>query len=163
LFPKLKLLEPQKVTTVKSEKEENVPESWDMLAEESNPTEVETPCKEKNDSEEGLEEAQNLTVSADPLSPNPAVSTGLVEAAELPLQENSNDDHIVLGPGGQWGLQNDRSTNSVRVRENEAFGPRVAAWSLPTLSQQWEFSEITHHGRKKQKSLHRRKNKKASD
>lgn len=163
MFPKLKLLEPQKVTTVKSEEEENVPESWDMLAEESNPTEVEIPCKEKNDSEEGLEEAQNLTFSADPLSANPAVSTGLVEAAELPLQENSNDDHIVLGPGGQWGLQNDRSTNSVRVRENEAFGLRVAAWSLPTLSQQWEFSEITHHGRKKQKSLHRRKNKKASD
>lgn len=163
MFPKLKLLEPQKVTTVKSEEEENVPESWDMLAEESNPTKVEIPCKEKNDSEEGLEEAQNLTFSADPLSANPAVSTGLVEAAELPLQENSNDDHIVLGPGGQWGLQNDRSTNSVRVRENEAFGLRVAAWSLPTLSQQWEFSEITHHGRKKQKSLHRRKNKKASD
>ncbi|EFX77192.1 hypothetical protein DAPPUDRAFT_305906 [Daphnia pulex] len=163
LFPKLKLLEPQKNTAVKSEEEENVPESWDMVAEESNPTEVEAPCKEKNDSEEGLEEAQNLTVSADPLSPIPAVSTGLIEAAESSSQENSNDDHIVLGPGGQWGLQNDRSTNSVRVRENEAFGPRVAAWSLPTLSQQWEFSEITHHGRKKQKSLHRKKNKKASD
>ncbi len=148
---------------MKSEEDENVPESWDMATEESSPTEVESPCKEKNDSEEGLEEAQNLSVSASALPPNSAVSTGLVEAADSPLQENSNDDHIVLGPGGQWGLQNDRSTNSVRLRENEAFGPRVAAWSLPTLSQQWEFSEITHHGRKKQKSLHRRKNKKASD
>ncbi len=140
-----------------------VPENWDMVTEEeSSPIEVETPCKEKkeNDSAEGLVE----TACADPLiTHNPVVSTSIIAAAEASLQEIGNDDDIVLGPGGHWGLQNDRSTNSVRVRENEAFGPKVAAWSLPTLSQQWEFSEITHHGRKKQKSLHRRKNKKVDN
>jgi hypothetical protein len=134
-----------------------------MVTEESGPTDVEKMFKEKTETAnaEGLDESQ-LPIHADPsITHNPAV--GLIGAAEVSLQENSNDDNIVLGPGGQWGLQNDRSINSVRVRENEAFGPKVAAWSLPTLSQQWEFSEITHHGRKKQKSLHRRKNKKAGD
>lgn len=71
-------------------------------------------------------------------------------------------DHIVLGPGGQWGIVHDYGASAHVKHNSESLAPRVPAWSLPTLRQPWEFSEITHHGRKKQKSFHRKK-KKADD
>lgn len=161
LFPKLKLL-PEPPVATKVEDDENVPESWDIETEE--PENADTPCKEtesagKADTEE-VKEAQLSLTKQETL-----MSTNLIAADEAPLHENDTDDNIVLSPGGQWGLFNDRTSNVLRAQGREAtdFAPRVAAWSLPTRSQQWEFSEITHHGRKKQKSLHRRKNKKVGE
>lgn len=161
LFPKLKLL-PEPPVATKVEDDENVPESWDIEIEE--PENADTPCKEtesagKADTEE-VKEAQLSLTKQETL-----MSTNLIAADEAPLHENDTDDNIVLSPGGQWGLFNDRTSNVLRAQGREAtdFAPRVAAWSLPTRSQQWEFSEITHHGRKKQKSLHRRKNKKVGE
>ena len=41
---------------------------------------------------------------------------------------------------------------------NSDVSSSVPAWSLPT-ARDWEFSEITHHARRKQKSLLRKKKK----
>lgn len=163
LFPKLKLLS-EPAVAAKSEVDENVPDSWDVVIEESYPVDADVLRKETdstgNAEYEEVKEAQLSHANQDT-----HMSTGLVVAGEVLSHENKTEDNIVLGPGGQWGLQNDRTTNALRIQDREAvdFAPRVAAWSLPTRSQQWEFSEITHHGRKKQKSLHRRKNKKVGD
>ncbi|XP_057371090.1 serine/threonine-protein kinase/endoribonuclease IRE1-like [Daphnia carinata] len=161
LFPKAKLLSEPAVAT-KVDDDDNVPESWDMEIEE--PGNAGTPCKEtesadKADTEE-VKEAQLAHANQET-----HMSTNLIATDEVPLHEKDTDDNIVLSPGGQWGLLNDRTSNVLRAQGREAadFAPRVAAWSLPTRSQQWEFSEITHHGRKKQKSLQRKKKKKVGE
>lgn len=97
------------------------------------------------------------------------------EAADIlpaaPVKEpEEEEDRIVLGPGGQWGLpplmmHQERATSVTAASEGangttDPLAPKVAAWSLPTTSQPWQFSELTHHGRRKQKALHRKNKKK---
>ena len=156
----MKQLESKKANEIASQDDANVPDNWEMVAEESKLTEATSKEKDNpviTDCKIIEEDPSNTHVST---SLHPHNLTSIPCAAEVSLRENA-DDHIVLGPGGQWGLQNDRPSlrlNHGRDGEGTVV-PRVPAWSLPTLRQQWEFSEITHHGRKKQKSLHRKKKK----
>lgn len=162
----MKQTELKKFNKTTLEDDGSVPENWEMVAEESKLTEASSEGKESaitSDSKaRGVdEEDQFNTQVSTSLHTHNLMSISTV-AAEVPLREDA-EDNIVLGPGGQWGLQNDRqSLRMNQSRDSEGAVPRVPAWSLPTLRQQWEFSEITHHGRKKQKSLQRKK-KKADD
>lgn len=81
---------------------------------------------------------------------NPVVATG--RSASL-----DPADDIVLGPGGQWGLPLERQPLREQLRNTDCITPKVAAWSLPTVQQPWEFSEITHHGRRKHRAQNRKK------
>ena len=66
------------------------------------------------------------------------------------------DNQIILGPGGQWGLGKLEPKKLVV----DATTTKVAAWSLPSAGgQSWNFTEITHHTRKKQKLNHKKKKK----
>lgn len=144
LFPK-KRVEPAHVAKLR--KEDEVPDSWlEHVTEESKQT------TDEDSDDKGVEEAQDNTST----SPSAQNRDSASASAETSLQERSGDD-IVLGPGGHWGLQFDRCPLRVFGKDGDSLTPRVPAWSLPTLRQQWEFSEITHHGRKKQKSLNRKK------
>ena len=102
------------------------------------------------------------------------------EATPVPAEivpDAAKDDDIVLGPGGQWGLIPERArlgpvtgfihpgvmTNK-QAEFDDFLAPKAAAWSLPSPNaQKWEFSELTHHGRKKQKAQRRRERRKAAD
>lgn len=66
------------------------------------------------------------------------------------------DSQIVLGPGGQWGMEKSEPKKLVL----DTSVTKVASWSLPSVGQQsWTYSEITHHGRRKQKLNHKKKRK----
>ncbi len=158
----MKQTELKKFNTTTLEDDGSVPENWEMVAEESKLAEASSEEKESgitSDSKARVdEEDQFNTQVSTSLHTHNLMSISTV-ATEVSFRENA-EDNIVLGPGGQWGLQNDRqSLRMNQSRDTEGAVPRVPAWSLPTLRQQWEFSEITHHGRKKQKAQHRRKKK----
>lgn len=150
LFPKVKLLKESQVQELSSKnerdeeeainQEENVPESWDRL-------------------DDGSVEAKET----------PEITSDQSAAATATAEEK---DDIVLGPGGQWGLMPERgrlgpATGFIRPvvtkKEEDPLAPKVAPWSLPSPGQHWEFSELTNHGRKKQKALQRRNRKKAAE
>lgn len=118
-----------------------VPESW-----ESRDTEGATPA------------AGTVPINEDDVTLSREPSCDKEESpADRPSTVSFLDEDVVLGPGGQWGLQADRLLPA-RPANSDAT-PRVPAWSLPSTNQSWAFSEITHHGRKKPKSLQRKQKK----
>lgn len=155
LFPKRQTEHKDDVNT-EVEEDNKTPEDWlEHLTE----GEISIKEEESGDISKCNEVDASQQASNESCSPN---THNLIDdskdTAEAPLQENT-DDNIVLGPGGQWGLPYDHSMFRHSDKEGNSALPRVPAWSLPPTRQQWEFSEITHHGRKKHKSLNRKKKK----
>lgn len=164
LFPKMKKAHQEAKETSRQE-DEHVPDNWmehlDSVESASMETDAVASAKECTPTSEGGGETAAQENSQMSTSPNAHNLMSAPTTVDSSLYES---DNIVLGPGGQWGLQNDRSS-FVRNqnRPDESLAPRVPAWSLPTLRQQWEYSEITHHGRKRQKALNRKKKRAMDD
>jgi len=72
-------------------------------------------------------------------------------------REREKEKEIVLGPGGQWGrllgggIMRPPSFLPPSAGAGASSTSREAAWKLPSLAQNWTFSEIENHGRRKKK------------
>ena len=72
-------------------------------------------------------------------------------------EEWVQEKEIVLGPGGQWGrllgggIMRPPSFLPPSAGAGASSTSREAAWKLPSLAQNWTFSEIENHGRRKKK------------
>lgn len=153
LFPKVISKEKIRATVTDSAEKEEVPDSWDeRLTEETEPESVSVASEASN-----LE--SNNSFASGETKEGALLEGNANRLTDLTHQSTSKDtaDDIVLGPGGQWGLQLERPPLREQLRNSDSITPKVAAWSLPTVKQQWDFSEITHHGRRKQRTLHRKK------
>lgn len=151
LFPKVLSKEKSRTTEPDSTEKEEVPDSWDERL--TDETESITAASDSINVESNKPPATGEIKETSSKQGNTSIPSDLACSSASP----DSGDGIVLGPGGQWGLQLERPPLREQLKNSDVITPKVAAWSLPTPQQQWEFSEITHHGRRKQRALNRKK------
>jgi len=122
-------------------------------------TELKAPQTVENGSRDPPEETQQVPDCWEQLESKDEETVQPI-STELQNREEENEDvdnQIVLGPGGHWGFEKMDPKRQVVVDPSTT---KVASWSLPSAGQQsWNYSEIAHHGRKKQKLNHKKKKK----